>query len=48
MDDSGEELPHPEEIQQGFKKVFGRDMARTEREVFFLPFEQVCAGKDND
>jgi hypothetical protein len=43
MDDSGEDLPHPEEIQPGFKKVFGRDMARTEREVFFLPGEPSSA-----
>jgi hypothetical protein len=43
MDDSGEELLHPEEIQQRFKKVFGRDMARTEREVFFLPIEPSSA-----
>ena len=35
----GEELLHPKEIQQRFKRVFGRDMNRTEREVFFLPVE---------
>jgi hypothetical protein len=39
MDDSGEELLHPKEIQQRFKRVFGRDMNRTEREVFFRPVE---------
>jgi len=39
MYESGEELLHPEEIQQRFKKVFGRDMNRTERDIFFLPLE---------
>jgi hypothetical protein len=39
MYESGEELLHPEEIQRRFKKVFGREMTRTEREVFFLPVE---------
>ena len=37
MYESGEELLHPEEIQRRFKKVFGREMTRTERDVFFLP-----------
>jgi hypothetical protein len=48
MYDSGEELLRPEEIQQRFKKVFGRDMTRTEREVFFLPVEPSSAQEDND
>jgi hypothetical protein len=39
MYESGEELLHPEEIQQRFTKVFGRDMTRTERDIFFLPIE---------
>ena len=39
MYESGEELLHPEEIQQRFKKVFGREMTRTEREAFFLSVE---------
>jgi hypothetical protein len=43
MDDSGEELLQPEEIEQRFKKVFGRDMNRTAREVFFLPVEPSSA-----
>jgi hypothetical protein len=46
MDDSGEELLHPEEIQQRFKKVFGRDMTRTERDVFFLPAEPPLEQED--
>ena len=47
MYDSGEELVQPEEIQQRFKKVFGRDMNRTEREVFFLPVEPSSEQEDN-
>jgi hypothetical protein len=42
--DFGEELLHPEEIQQRFKEVFSREMTRTERDIFFLPLEQ----EDND
>jgi hypothetical protein len=39
MYESGEELLHPEEIQRRFMKVFGRDMTRAERDIFFLPLE---------
>ncbi len=39
MYESGEELLHPEEIQRRFKKVFGTDMTRKERDIFFLPVE---------
>ena len=46
MDDSGEELLHPEEIQRRFKKVFGRDMTPTERDVFFLPVEPPLEQED--
>jgi hypothetical protein len=48
MNDSGEKLLQPEEIQQRFKKVFGRDMNRTEREVFFLPVDPPLEQKDED
>ena len=48
MYDSGEELLRPEEIQQRFKKVFGRDMTRTERDIFFLPVEPSPEQEDND
>ena len=44
MYESGEELLHPEEIQQRFKKVFRREMTRTERDIFFLPLEQEDEG----
>ena len=46
MYDSGEELLHPEEIQQRFKKVFGRHMNRTEREVLFLTVEPSLEQED--
>jgi hypothetical protein len=36
MDDSGEELLHPDEIQQRFKKVFGREY-KPNRTGGFLP-----------
>jgi hypothetical protein len=39
MDEAGDELLHPEEIQRRFRKVFGREMTRTEREAFFLLVE---------
>jgi hypothetical protein len=39
MYESDEEPLHPEEIRRRFKKVFGREMTRTEREVFFMPVE---------
>jgi hypothetical protein len=48
MYESGEELLHPEEIQQRFKKVFGRDMTRAERDIFFLPIEPSPEQEDND
>jgi hypothetical protein len=48
MYESGEELLHLEEIQQRFKKVFGRDMTRTERDIFFLPIEPSPEQEDND
>jgi hypothetical protein len=48
MCESGEELLHPEEIQQRFKKVFGRDMNRTERDIFFLPLEPPLEQEDED
>jgi hypothetical protein len=47
MYDSGEQLVQPEEIQQRFKKVFERDMNRTERDVFFLPVEPSSEQEDN-
>jgi hypothetical protein len=48
MYDSGEQLLHPEEIQRRFKKVFGRDMNRTERDIFFLPVEPPLEQEDED
>jgi hypothetical protein len=39
MYESDEELLYPEEIRRRFKKVFGREMTRAEREVFFMPVE---------
>jgi len=48
MYESGEELLHPEEIQRRFKKVFGRDMNRTERDIFFLPVEPPLEQEDED
>jgi hypothetical protein len=48
MYESGEELLHPEEIQRRFKNVFGRDMTRTERDIFFLPLEPLPEQEDND
>jgi len=39
MYESGEEPLHPEEIQRRFKKVFGREMTKAERDIFFLPVE---------
>ena len=47
MDDSGEELLHPEEIQSRFKKVFGREMTQAERDIFFLPVEPPLEQEDN-
>jgi hypothetical protein len=46
--ESGEEVLQPEEIQQRFKIVFGRDMDRTERDVFFLPVEPSPEQEDED
>jgi len=46
MYESGEELLHPEEIRRRFKKIFGRDMTRTERDVFFLPVEPPLEQED--
>jgi len=34
-----EESLTPEEILRRFRRVFGRDMTRAEREVFFMPVE---------
>jgi hypothetical protein len=48
MHESGEELLHPEEIQRRSKKVFGREMTRTERDIFFLPVEPSPEQEDND
>lgn len=48
MYESGEELLHPEEIQRRFQRVFGREMTRTERDVFFLPVEPSSAQEDNE
>jgi hypothetical protein len=45
MYDSGEELLHPEEIQQRFRKDFGRDRNRTDREVFFPTVEPSLSRK---
>jgi hypothetical protein len=47
MYESGGELLHPEEIQRRFKKVFSREMTRTERDVFFLPVEPPLEQEDN-
>ena len=46
MYESGEELLHSEEIQHRFKKVFGREMTRTERDIFFLPIEPPLEQED--
>jgi hypothetical protein len=46
--ESDEGMLHSEEIQRRFKKVFGREMTRTEREVFFMPVEPAPAQADND
>jgi hypothetical protein len=46
--ESGGELLHPEEIQRRFKKVFSREMTRTERDVFFLPVEPPLEQEDED
>jgi hypothetical protein len=35
--DEEKELFGADEIQKRFKKLFGRDMTRREREEFFLP-----------
>jgi hypothetical protein len=48
MYESGGEVLQSEEIQQRFKKVFGRDMDRTERDVFFLPVEPSPEQEDED
>jgi hypothetical protein len=48
MYESDEGMLHSEEIQRRFKKVFGREMTRTEREVFFMPVEPAPAQADND
>ena len=48
MYESGEELLHPEEIQRRFKKVFSREMTRTERDIFFLPVEPPLEQEDED
>ena len=46
MYESGEELLHSEEIQQRFKRVFRREMTRTERDIFFLPLEPPLEQED--
>jgi hypothetical protein len=48
MYESDEELLHPAEIQRRFKKVFGRDMTQSERDIFFLPVEPSPEQEDKD
>jgi hypothetical protein len=47
MYEPGEELLQPEEIERRFKKVFSREMTRTERDIFFLPVEPPPEQEDN-